>query len=162
MWKAIKEFTDYEVSNTGKVRRVKSAANNHATKELTPRNNGRGYLYVALYNEGKRSNKAIHILVAEAFIPNPNHYPEVNHIGPKSDNRAHRLEWRTKQGHKQDQAKRGQKGEGVTLRKDKKKNKWQARYSPAPRQRKSLGFFSTKKEAKDARDAAVKALPRLD
>jgi hypothetical protein len=158
-WKQIKRFKSYEVSSLGRVRRTQSADNNHTPKTLQPRNNGRGYLYVALYQDGKRTNKAVHILVATAFLANPLHLPEVNHLGPKGDNREHRLEWRSKLGHKQDQAKRGQKGEGVTFRKD--TNKWQARYSPTPSSRKSLGFFATKREAKDARDEAVAELPRV-
>lgn len=38
----------------------------------------------------------VHKMVAETWIPNPNHYREVNHInGDKSDNRVENLEWVT-------------------------------------------------------------------
>lgn len=167
-WKKIDGFSDYEVSDLGRVKRTtrahggyRGSSATHAGKVLKPRNNGQGYLYVSLYEEGKRINKSIHILVATAFLANPLHLPEVNHLGPKGDNRAHRLEWRSTLGHKQDQAKRGQKGEGVTFRKDIKKNQWQAMYNPEPCVKKSLGFFATKREAKAVRDAAVAALPKV-
>jgi hypothetical protein len=160
-WKKIKGFEDYEVSDLGKVRRVNRAGNNHAPKVLKPRDNGQGYLYVALYRESKRVNKAIHILVATEFIPNPLHLPEVNHLGPKSDNRKHRLEWRSMLGHHQDQAKRSQKGDGVSFRKDKNKNQWIAIYYPYPKVKKHIGSFATKREAITARNAAVQALPRV-
>ena len=39
----------------------------------------RGYVYVTLSKNGSQPNKKVHRLVAEAFIPNPNNLPEVNH-----------------------------------------------------------------------------------
>ena len=52
-----------------------------------------------LCKNGANKNKSIHILVASAFIPNPNHYPCVNHIdGNKKNNHVDNLEWCT---HKQ-------------------------------------------------------------
>lgn len=95
-WKAI-EGTDgkYEVSSTGKVR-----SNNYLghgkTKEMKPWDNG-GYQRVTLWSGGKKANRLIHRLVAEAFIPNPENKPEVNHKdGNKYNNRADNLEWSTR------------------------------------------------------------------
>lgn len=52
------------------------------------------YYMVTLSKKGKTYKKLIHRLVAEAFIPNPNNLPEVNHINfNEKDNRAENLEW---------------------------------------------------------------------
>jgi hypothetical protein len=62
--------------------------------ELTGVNNGLGYLQVRFTINGKTYRKYIHRMVAEAFIPNPHGYSEVNHIdGDKSNNHVSNLEW---------------------------------------------------------------------
>lgn len=53
-----------------------------------------GYLEVRLQKNQKANNKLVHRLVAEAFIPNPENKPEVNHKnGVRTDNRIGNLEW---------------------------------------------------------------------
>lgn len=55
-----------------------------------------GYKAVSLCKNNKGSTKTIHRLVAEAYIPNPNNLPEVNHIdGNKLNNHVSNLEWVT-------------------------------------------------------------------
>ena len=56
-----------------------------------------GYKYVELCKNGKQKTHTVHRLVAEAFLPNLQKKPEVNHKwGIKSDNRASELEWNTR------------------------------------------------------------------
>ena len=57
-----------------------------------------GYAYVSVKTDGKFRPRRVHRLVAEAFIPNPDKLPEVNHIdGVKTNNHVSNLEWATSQ-----------------------------------------------------------------
>lgn len=101
-WKPIEGFDIYIVSNTGRVRSTtRTVKNNHGSfvvegKELKPIDNGKGYLKVPLYKNGKYCRKYVHRLVAKHFIPNPKAKPCVNHIDCNpSNNRADNLEWCT-------------------------------------------------------------------
>lgn len=60
------------------------------TRLLRPKIHHTGYVYFGAFS------KAIHIIVAEAFIPNPNNKPEVNHIDVnRANNCVENLEWVT-------------------------------------------------------------------
>jgi len=66
------------------------------TKKLKARIHPEGYLQVALMIDGKRYEKLVHRLVAEAFIDNPEKKPQINHKdGNKMNNQATNLEWAT-------------------------------------------------------------------
>ena len=53
-----------------------------------------GYLVVNIHKNGKSNVIPVHRLVAEAFIPNDNGLPTVNHIdGNKQNNSVENLEW---------------------------------------------------------------------
>lgn len=55
-----------------------------------------GHQVVDLYVNGKRHHRYLAVLVAEAFIPNPNNYPEVRHKdGNPYNNHVSNLEWGT-------------------------------------------------------------------
>lgn len=78
----------YEVSNLGNVRR---AGINSNRKKITLKN---GYDTVMFSTKGHVTCMYVHRLVAEAFIDNPENYPEVNHINHiRTDNRVENLEW---------------------------------------------------------------------
>lgn len=55
-----------------------------------------GYLKIGLYKDGKYRTFQIHRLVAEAYIPNPEGKPQVNHLNEvKTDNYVSNLSWAT-------------------------------------------------------------------
>lgn len=79
----------YLVSNTGRIRRDGSDKD-HSVRDR------KGYYAVDLYENGQRFTERVHILVAEAFVPNPNNNPMVHHKdGNKHNNNAENLEWVT-------------------------------------------------------------------
>lgn len=94
IWKPILNYNYYQVSNTGK---VKSFYKNGNTLILKPILNHKGYGRVTLTDrKGGKAIKSVHRLVAEAFIPNIQNKPQINHInGNKEDNRVENLEWVT-------------------------------------------------------------------
>lgn len=97
-WKDIKGFEGlYQVSNLGRVKHLKSVTSDNKRipeRLLTP--TGSRYKSVALHKGGKFENRLVHRLVAEAFIPNPDNLPEVNHKDSDiTNNQADNLEWVT-------------------------------------------------------------------
>lgn len=104
-WKDVPSFEGrYQVSDLGRVRSVDRvvevrtrwggvALRNAKGKVLAP-GLSRGYLIVNLYPKG---TIAVHLLVARAFVENPNGLPEANHAdGVKLNCAAGNLEWVTK------------------------------------------------------------------
>jgi hypothetical protein len=80
----------YQVSNDGCVRRVKTG------RILKPGPSGNGYLTVHLYADGKPKTCKVHRLVAEAFVPNPDNKPDVDHVDRnKLNNHVSNLRWAT-------------------------------------------------------------------
>ena len=94
IWKPVKGYELlYSVSNLGK---VKSLHYNHGNKEkiLVGRINRGGYRTFLFNNNYKRKYITEHRLVAQAFLPNPNNYPQINHKdGNKLNNNVCNLEW---------------------------------------------------------------------
>ena len=92
MEKRIKNFEDYSVTNDGKIYSYKKGIK----REIKVLIGNHGYNYAGFWKKGKNKTLLIHRLVAEAFIPNPNNYPCINHIdGDKFNNNDWNLEWCT-------------------------------------------------------------------
>lgn len=78
----------YAVTSCGKVYSYKRK------KFLKPRKNKKDYLQVDLYKGGERKTYLVHRLVAEAYLPNPEGLPQVNHKDENKENNAlPNLEW---------------------------------------------------------------------
>ncbi len=88
-WKTIADMSNYEVSNLGNVRRIK-------TGKLLSQQNSNGYKTVTLWENGKEKTKYVHRLVAIAFLEQSESKNEVNHKdGNRSNNCLDNLEWVT-------------------------------------------------------------------
>lgn len=106
IWKDVQGFEGYyQVSNQGRIkslsRKVKCGVSNfYMTREiiLSPSLDKKGYYRVNLSKNSQRKTCLVHVLVASAFIPNPESKPQVNHKnGIKTDNTENNLEWATNQ-----------------------------------------------------------------
>ena len=83
----------YDISDLGRVRRMRSGGGSFAGKILKPSVDNRGYLNIDLYKNGKNKICAVHRLVTEAFIRPYKKGFETNHIdGDKTNNRLDNLE----------------------------------------------------------------------
>jgi len=86
----------YSVSSDGRIRRETTRTCGKSGSILVGAVAANGYLRMTMMYPKKQRCVLAHRLVAEAFIPNPNNFPQVNHInGDKLDNRATNLEWCT-------------------------------------------------------------------
>ena len=103
IWRDIEGYEgSYQVSNLGRVKslfREAGTVNKKYTckeKILKPRRQKRDYYAVMLWKDGKSRQFRVHRLVAQAFIPNPDNLPVINHKDENpSNNEADNLEWCT-------------------------------------------------------------------
>lgn len=90
-WREVVGCPAYKVSSRGRVTTI-------CGRVRAPKPGPKGYVTVGITNDGQTTLRLVHRLVAEAFLPNLEGKPMVNHInGLRADNRATNLEWATAQ-----------------------------------------------------------------
>ena len=102
-WKDIENFEGlYVVSNMGKVKALERMVINNGGLQhkheriLKAHKTNKGYYSVVLCKQGKTYPRFIHRLVAQAFIPNPDNKPNIDHIDTDtSNNNVTNLRWVT-------------------------------------------------------------------
>lgn len=114
IFKVIKEFPNYQISNLGNVKNSKGEL-----MVVGKRKSNSGYIQIRFYYNGKYHYRYIHRLIADTFIPNPNNYRTVNHIdGNKTNNVVTNLEWASDEMQQRHAFIIGLKSKGVTLTKE--------------------------------------------
>ena len=109
-WKDIEGYNgDYQVSTFGRVKSFKKGKTMILKPQLRV-----DYLGVAISIDGKQKQRRVHVLVAQAFIPNPDNKPEVNHDdGHKFNCHVSNLYWATSSENMQHAVRTGLKKSGV-------------------------------------------------
>ena len=99
IWKDIEGYEGlYQVSNLGRVRsldRVDSKGRHKCGQIMKLSLNEKGYVKITLWKNGKKKDYKVHRLVAEAFLPNPNNLPQVNH---KDEIKSNNMIWVNEDG----------------------------------------------------------------
>jgi hypothetical protein len=89
MWKQINGYENYEVSEEGQVRNIK-------TGKILKAFERQGYMRVKLTKDKKGYTASVHRLIAEAFISNPENKPFIDHIDRnRNNNNILNLRWAT-------------------------------------------------------------------
>jgi len=97
-WRPITGYEgQYEVSDTGRIKSLKRKGKGTPhTQDLIRKTNylPKGQELVSLSKNGKVKTLLVHRLVAKAFLPNPNNYPQINHLdGNRKNNNLDNIEW---------------------------------------------------------------------
>jgi hypothetical protein len=152
-WKIIEGFENYSVSDHGNVK------NNKTGRIMKTRFNHEGYIIIDIRVNKQRYTKRVHILMAIAFITNPDGKSCVDHIdNDKSNNKSSNLRWATHSQNGQNKSMMSNNTSGVKgVFWDKTKNKYQS-YINIDGVRIHLGTFTNIEDAKQARMIKANAL----
>lgn len=92
MWRGIPSLTEYEASDDGRIRKVRTG------RILRSRVEANGYVKVKLWGDGGQSSRWVHRLVCEAFHgPAPQSKMDAAHCnGIRADNRSENVRWKTR------------------------------------------------------------------
>ena len=142
-------FSNYQVSNFGNVKNIKTG------RILKPGTEGSGYLYVILMDDGERSSKKIHKLVATTFLQNSEEKKCVDHKDRcKTNNHISNLRWATGSENNQNKSMQLNNISGVIgVSWFKRDSKWKVQIMENGVQ-KHLGYFISKDDAITARSNA--------
>ena len=145
-YKIIAGFETYSVSDHGNVK------NNKTARIMKTRFHPEGYIIVDMRLNKQRYSKRVHILMAIAFITNPDNKPYVDHVDNcKNNNNITNLRWATSSQNNQNASMRKDNTSGVKgVSWDKDTNKWRARIKIDGIQI-HLGLFTNLEDAKETR-----------
>ena len=160
IWKKIVGYSDYEVSNLGRVKSLKYGKE----RILKQRMGGTGYLNVVFYIDNKAKNYNTHKLVAIAFLDHtPCGYDMiVDHIdNDKLNNKLTNLQIITsRMNTSKDRFRINYTSRYVGVYLHKKSNRWMAKIM-VNYKRKYLGYFKSEIEASEAYQKALKELVQI-
>ena len=145
----ITNFPNYQVSTFGNVKNIKTGRILKGTAIDT------GYFIVVLIDDGERSTKKVHKLVANAFLQNPEEKRCVDHIDRcKTNNHLSNLRYATSTENAQNKSMQSTNTSGVIgVSFHKQSNNWCARIN-VNGENKGLGYFVNKEDAITARSNA--------
>ena len=149
-WASIDGYLNYQVSWWGRVLNTKTG------RILKNTFGSHGYLHVGLSKNGKVKTHCIHVMVAQAWVSNPEEKRCVDHIdGDKANNHFENLRYATPAENARNKSKSTNatsKYYGVCFYK--KTNKWLAQIQIEGR-RTNLGYFTDEKQAAEVFNKAA-------
>lgn len=153
----------YMVSNLGRVQSIGREVDypngvkiNLSKRILKLTTHKYGYKIASMNMNGHNKKVGVHILVAKAFIPNPDNKPQVNHIdGDKANNNVSNLEWVTSAENASHNILPKMKHKHIGVRYEPRGGSWVAGISKGNK-RIHIGTFKTEEEAHKARTEYLK------